>query len=348
MLIDPQKLIYAGRGSTALWAILKAHNSSSSNGKILVPANICEIVIPIIKNAGMKPVYYDVDPIQGNADINHIQDAFTGDEKILLAVHNFGTPLPIKQIAVWAKNQNVFLIEDVCNALGANYENKPLGTLGDAAIFSFGYAKIIEKKTGGALLIKNNKLKKVVNNTLTTLPIYNSQHHHFDQKFQIKLKEIRKDARKFSPKFYVPLYEEYVNHLFYQINQELITEIQQDMETLQENIDRRKQIATGYREKITNPLIQHRTPVDGEIFWRYSILAANTEMRNTLIRKLRTNNLLASTWYPPVNHLFEKKGNESDFKGAYFFSQRVINLFVDKRVNKEAIDKTIDIINNFK
>ena len=343
--MNSNELLFSGRGSTALWAILKALPSETN--KILVPANICEIIIPIIRNAGMMPVYYDVDPVQGNADLSHIQKAFTGNEQVLLAVHNFGTPLPIQQIAAWARSKNLFLVEDVCNALGATYNGIPLGSFGDAAIFSFGYAKIIEKKTGGALVMKDPKLRSEASNILNALPLHCSEHEHFDDRFQAKLKEIRQDGQKYSPEFYVPLYEGYVDHLLYRVDQQLITEIHKDLKALQKNIKRRNEIAQRYRTRISNPLIQHKTPVNGEIFWRYCILAANSEMRNALVQELRKNGILVSSWYPPVNHLFDNSMGEQEMIGAYSFSQRVLNLFVDKRVSNENADQAIEIINEF-
>src|ERR1035437_7106731 len=206
MKIDFEEFVYTGRGSTGLWAILK--NLNKENSKILVPVNICEIVIPIIYKAGMIPIFYDVNETDGNGILSTIKDCYTGDETVLLAVHNFGIPLEIEAISNWAKANNIFFIEDVCNAIGATYKNIFLGWWGDASIFSFGYAKIIEYGVGGALIIKDDYLKKEVLKTLATLEEYSDLHKNKDIEFQTKIRECRLNPDLQAPSVYIPLYNE--------------------------------------------------------------------------------------------------------------------------------------------
>ncbi len=66
-------LIFSGRGSTALYAILKSLNTEIR--KILIPVNICEIVIPVVQLAGFTPIFYDVCATTGNSNLDHIKDS---------------------------------------------------------------------------------------------------------------------------------------------------------------------------------------------------------------------------------------------------------------------------------
>jgi dTDP-4-amino-4,6-dideoxygalactose transaminase len=344
MRIDFADLLFTGRGSSALWAILKSLNKS--NAKVLLPVNICEIIYPIVIKAGYEPIFYDVDCISGNAGLDNIQDAFTGNETVLIAVHNFGAPLEIDKISKWAKEKNIFLIEDVCNAIGATYKEKPLGTFGDAAVFSFGYAKIVEYGVGGATLIKDADLKLTVKDNIFSLEEYSDYHKNKDAEYQRGLREIRQQEHAQLPSVYLPLYKEYSDYLLYKINLKTEDEIKQLLKNLDRNIEERAQKALCYRNEIKSDKVKHINEVSGQIYWRYNLLVA-PEIRNALIMELRKNNILVSTWFPPIIELFEKNIDMSMYSGSRTFSKKIINLFVDHRVSPPDVSKTIDIINNF-
>lgn len=337
--------VFSGRGSSALFAILKSLKVAEK--KILIPVNICEIIYPVILSAGFSPVFYDVDEVNGNGRLENIKAKYSGTEMVLLATHNFGAPVDIKAISQWSKENNIFLIEDVCNALGAKYEGKMLGTWGDAAIFSFGYAKIIEYGIGGAALLKSEKIKNDVRHIINSFEYYANIHKQKDVEFQAKLRELRKDKKNFVHEIYIPLYQEYSDYLFYKITHKQEVEINGLFNSLDENLNNRKQNAQRYRNGIKSDKVRHINSIDGQIYWRYNLLV-ESGYRDALVADLRKNNILVSTWYPPIIQLFEKKFKMDDYRGGFSFSEKIVNLFVDNRVSQSDITKTIDIINNFK
>ncbi|MBL7996094.1 DegT/DnrJ/EryC1/StrS aminotransferase family protein [bacterium] len=334
--------VFTGRGSTALWSILKSLNRP--NAKVLLPVNICEIVYPIVKKAGMIPKFYDVNEFDGNAKLENIQDAFTGDESVLLAVHNFGLPIDIDKISAWVVENNLFMIEDVCNSLGGKFNDKPLGLWGDAAIFSFGYAKVIEHGFGGAAFVKDKNLRKEVEHLTNSLETYSDVHRLKDSEFQKQLRDIRLNEEHQAPSTYLPLYKNYSDFLLYKIDAQAKKEILACMQTLEQNVELRAKKASMYRTKIRSNKVQHIDHKEGQIYWRYNLLVDSPE-RQDLIDKLRGNNLLVSTWYPPIAELFEKNVDKKKYSGSYRFRDKVVNLFVDHRVTESDISKTIDIIN---
>jgi dTDP-4-amino-4,6-dideoxygalactose transaminase len=337
-------LNYTGRGSTGLWLILKALNKPDTS--VLLPANICETVPMAVLAADMNVCFYDVDPLHGNADLKHIQSAQNPDTTVLVAVHNFGRPLEIPVIADWAKRKNIFLIEDVCNALMAHYRQDPLGSFGDAAIFSFGYSKIIEVETGGAFIVKDHQLKKEALKLLDQQPSYCQELKLKYQSFQDSLTKFRETTTSAGPGTPVNMFKFFADSLLYQIPQSLIPLIKEEIRTLNSNLERRKEFALRYRSRIQSASIQHCPVVPGEIFWRFTALAKSSSIRNSLIKKIRNNNLLVSAWYPPINHYFLEDQKADSFQGAFDFGQRVFNLFVDKRVNLETVDRTIGLVNS--
>lgn len=344
MKIDVDEFLFTGRGSSALWSILKSLDRP--HGKVLLPVNICEIIYPVVISAGYEPVFYDVNCRNGNATLDDIKDAYKGDEKVLVAVHNFGAPLEIDEISKWATERNVVLIEDVCNAIGANYKEKPLGTFGDASFFSFGYAKIIEYGVGGAALVNDGNLKSKVREAVSSLEEYSEYHKNIDAEYQLRLREIRKHRYDELPSVYFPLYKEYSNYLLYKIGHKMEHEIKQLIRGLDRNIKERARKAFRYRNEIRMDRVKHIDEVHGQVYWRYNLLVA-PEIRQKLVEKLRDNDILVSMWYPPIVDLFEQNVDTTMYSNSRRFSEQIINLFVDQRVSNADISKTIKVINTF-
>lgn len=342
MKVDYNEFLFAGRGSAALFAVLKS--LSVGKRRILLPVNICEVVYPIVIKAGFTPVFYDVNADSGNGTITEIQKKYSGDESVLLAVHNFGVPLEIDKIVEWAEKNNVYLVEDVCNAIGGHYNNQMLGTWGDAAIFSFGYAKVAEYGVGGAALIKDNILRERVGRVIQSFEPFSDVYREAVSEFQLKIRLVRQDRSLQIPSIYNQLYKEYSDHLLYKIDIKTEREIQILLDKIEFNISERAQKASRYRSEIKSKNVKHIGEVVGQVYWRYNLLV-EPQLRQELIKKLNDNNILVSTWYPPIIGLFERGYDKFEYAGSYSFSSRVINLFVDNRVSQTDISKAIEIIN---
>ncbi|WP_176767719.1 DegT/DnrJ/EryC1/StrS family aminotransferase [Daejeonella rubra] len=343
-MIDLAEMIYTGRGSSALYAIL--NSITVTKKKILLPVNICEIVIPLIQMAGFIPVFYDVNPATGNSDLENIKAKYTGEESVLLAVHNFGAALEIDLISDWAKENVIFLIEDVCNALGATYKNVPAGNWGDAAIYSFGYSKIVELGFGGGLTVRDSGLRQKVIELISTFDLYSALHKEADHDFQSKLRNLRNDPGNQKPEIYRPLYDDYAKFLIYRLDNQNVTLIKDAIVDLDHILLPRYQKAMMYKNGISSSKISHIKEVPGQIFWRYNILV-EPQWRDELLKLLIDNTIWASKWYPPVNQLFFEGSESGGYSGADLFSKRVINLFVDERFSIAEVKRTISLINQF-
>lgn len=294
--------------------------------------------------AGFSPVFYDVNPDTGNSGLKNIKSRYTGEEEVLLAVHNFGVPLEIDLISEWAKENDIFLIEDVCNALGANCKNVPVGNWGDAAIYSFGYSKIVELGFGGGLTVRESGLRQKVKELISSFDLYSELHKEADQEFQSKLRILRKDPGNQMPEIYRPLYEDYAKFLIYRLDEQSVNLIKDALVDLDNILLSRYQKAMMYKNGIRSSKISHIKEVPGQIFWRYNILV-ESERRDELLKLLIDNTIWASKWYPPVNQLFFEESET--YVGVNLFSKRVINLFVDERFSMTEVKRTISLINQF-
>lgn len=343
-MIDLVEMLYTGRGSSALYAIL--NSISVTKRKLLLPVNICEIVIPVIQLAGFSPIFYDVDSDTGNSGLENIKAKYTGEEAVLLAVHNFGVPLEIDLISEWAKEKEIFVIEDVCNALGSTWKNLPLGNWGNAAIYSFGYSKIVELGFGGGLTVRESGLRQKVKELISSFDLYSDLHKEADHEFQSKLRILRKDSGNQKPEIYRPLYEDYAKFLIYRLDEQSVNLIKDALVDLDTILSSRHQKAMMYKNGISSSKISHIQEVPGQIFWRYNILV-EPERRDELLKLLIDNTIWASKWYPPVNKLFFEESESGSYPGAELFSKRVINLFVDERFSITEVKRTISLINQF-
>ncbi|MCF7800150.1 lipopolysaccharide biosynthesis protein RfbH [Candidatus Babeliales bacterium] len=130
--------------------------------EVIVPAaSFPTTVAPIIQN-GLVPVFVDTQLGYYNPDIDFIKNAFSDKTRAVIFAHTLGNSAQIDQIKDFCKEKNIFLIEDCCDALGSTFDNKPLGSFGDLATFSFYPAHHITMGEGGAVGVNNPKFLRIV------------------------------------------------------------------------------------------------------------------------------------------------------------------------------------------
>jgi len=107
-----------------------------------------------------EPVFIDSDE-SWQMDLNLLEDALKKEKiKAVIVVHIYGQSAKIKEISFLAKKYGAFLIEDAAEALGAEYENKKVGTFGDFGVYSFNGNKLLTTSSGGVLVSPNEELIK--------------------------------------------------------------------------------------------------------------------------------------------------------------------------------------------
>ncbi len=111
---------------------------------------------------GVVPVFVDITIPEYNINTSQIEAAITPKTKVIMVAHTLGNPFPVEEIAAICKKHNLWLIEDCCDALGATYNGKHVGTFGDLATLSFYPAHHITMGEGGAVFTSNAKLAKIV------------------------------------------------------------------------------------------------------------------------------------------------------------------------------------------
>lgn len=155
-------------GRNALQVGLQAFELKPTD-EVLCQAFTCVAVPNAINWAGAKPIFVDTIKNGFNLNPKDLAKKITKNSKALIIQHTFGQPDDINQIKAICKKHHLFLIEDCAHALGANYQDKPVGSFGDLTMLSFGRDKIISSVFGGALLTKNKKLADKINKTYQSL-----------------------------------------------------------------------------------------------------------------------------------------------------------------------------------
>lgn len=104
---------------------------------------------------GATPVFCDINPQTFNLDESQLKTCLTNRTKAIIPVHYAGQSCEMKYINDFAKQNNIYVIEDAAQSVGAYYHGQHSGTIGDIGCFSFHETKNIMCGEGGALLINN-------------------------------------------------------------------------------------------------------------------------------------------------------------------------------------------------
>lgn len=156
-------------GSSANLVAFSALTSPLLRGKRLKPGDevitvatgFPTTVNPIIQN-GCVPVFIDVDIPTYNADVSMLEAARSDKTRAVMFAHTLGNPFDLGAVKAFCDKHDLWLIEDCCDALGATYDGKPVGTFGHIATVSFYPAHHITMGEGGAVMTERAALKKIL------------------------------------------------------------------------------------------------------------------------------------------------------------------------------------------
>ncbi|MCB9025443.1 MAG: lipopolysaccharide biosynthesis protein RfbH [Bdellovibrionaceae bacterium] len=146
--------------STLTSPLLNERKINPGDEVITVAAGFPTTVNPIIQ-FGAIPVFVDVDINTYQIDVKLLDKALSNKTKAVVIAHTLGNPFDLSTVSQFCKNNKLWLIEDCCDAVGARYENKSVGTFGDLATASFYPAHHITMGEGGAVLTSHPLLKKI-------------------------------------------------------------------------------------------------------------------------------------------------------------------------------------------
>jgi CDP-6-deoxy-D-xylo-4-hexulose-3-dehydrase len=128
---------------------------------LTVAAGFPTTVNPIVQN-GMVPVFLDVTLPDCNLDVSQLESARSERTRAVMIAHTLGNPFDLETIAAFCREHKLYLIEDCCDALGAKFNGKLVGTFGELATVSFYPAHHITTGEGGCVVTNKPLLKTMV------------------------------------------------------------------------------------------------------------------------------------------------------------------------------------------
>jgi len=164
-----KRTIITNSGSSANLLAVSALLSNQLSGderlkpgdEVITPALTFPTTLnPILQN-GLVPVFLDVDPETYNIRADDLEKALSEKTRAIFVPHTLGNPNEMNALCDFAEDNDLFLIEDACDALGSRYDGKYIGSFGSFGTFSFYPAHQITMGEGGAIVTDNKELADI-------------------------------------------------------------------------------------------------------------------------------------------------------------------------------------------
>lgn len=164
--LGSKHVLTVNSGSSANLVAFSTLTSSSLGDRAIVPgdevitvaAGFPTTINPIIQQ-GAVPVFVDVELETHNINTNQLQAALTEKTKAVMIAHTLGNPFDCQSVKDFCVENGLWLVEDCCDALGATFNGKKVGSFGDIATLSFYPAHHITTGEGGAVFTNSDELK---------------------------------------------------------------------------------------------------------------------------------------------------------------------------------------------
>ena len=303
-------------GHLALYNAIKAMNLTGE--VITTPFTFISTTHAIVQN-GLIPVFCDINPIDYTIDTTKIEKLITNKTSAIVAVHVYGNICNVQKIEEIAKKHNLKVIYDAAHAFGEKYNKKPIGNFGDISAMSFHATKVFHTIEGGAVLYKDNSLKK----RLSSL-------RNFGLTISEECEEIAMNAKMSEFHAAMGLC---------------------NLEYIDNQIEKRAQLVSRYQENLDNvsgiKCWNKQENVDSNYIY-FPIIVNKEEYglsRDELIELLKDNNINARKYFYPLTCDFEcyKKYN-ANVPVAKNISNSVLTLPLYADLEIEQVDKICNII----
>jgi len=129
-----------------------------ANDEVIIPPYTFFSTASAVVEANMVPVFADIDLETFNLDPKAVEAAITPRTRAIMPVHFAGQPADMAAIMAIARRRKLLVIEDAAHAHGASYKNRPAGSLGHVASFSFQSSKNLTSGEGGIITTNNDQL----------------------------------------------------------------------------------------------------------------------------------------------------------------------------------------------
>jgi perosamine synthetase len=155
--IGTSRAVALTSGTAGLHLALLALGAGEGD-EVILPSFAFVAAANTVLHVRATPVFADIDPVTLNLTADSIARVITPRTRAIVLVHTFGYPADLFPILALARERNLCVIEDSCEAVGAEYHGRKAGTFGDAGVFSFYPNKAITTGEGGVLVTNDPAL----------------------------------------------------------------------------------------------------------------------------------------------------------------------------------------------
>ena len=304
-------------GLDAISLIIKAYGFGPGD-EIIVPANTYIATILAISQNGCKPVLVEPSLETYNIDVDSIESAITDRTKAIIVVHLYGLPVEMDEIWRISKKYNLKIIEDAAQAHGACYKDKRVGSLGDAAAFSFYPGKNLGCMGDGGAVTTNDM---VLFNKIKALSNYGSdrKYHHIYKGVNSRLDEM----------------------------QAAILDVK--LLYLDQDNERRREIANKYLSNIKNSKLS-LPKVNDNVNPVWHVFVVRCSKREALKEYLDIHGISTIIHYPtpPHKQLAYKELNKLSLPITEKIHQEVLSIPMSPVMSDDEVNYVIEILNSFK
>lgn len=306
-------------GLDALTLILRALEVGEGD-EVIVPANTFIATALAVSVIGAKPVFVDPNLNDFNIDAEKIEEKITKKTKVIIAVHLQGRPADMDAVNEIAKRHGLKVIEDAAQAHGAGYNGQRVGTMSDAAAFSFYPGKNLGALGDAGCVVTSDR---ELADRVRVLGNYGSdvKYHHMDKGVNSRLDELQA--------------------AFLRVKLKYLDEWNQE----------RKGIAEKYFHEIRNPGILLPPKVSEKFDHIYHVFAVRCKRRDELEKMLAQSGIETVKHYPiPIP--FQKAYAEchavrGEYPNAEEISDTVLSIPMFCGMTEEEKVYVIDRINSF-
>jgi len=262
--IGTKYAVSVNSGNSALQLSLMALDISADS-KVATPSNSFIASANCIRMTNARPILTDIDARDGEIDVSGITESLDA----IIPVHIYGNPCDFDSVKAFAEEQKIPIIEDACQAHGATYKNKKVGSLSDVGCFSFYPTKNMTVGGDGGMATTNN------------------------DEIADEIKSIRDNGRKTKNEFDKLGFTMRLNTV-----NAAIGRIQ--LKYLDEKNSRRREIASIYRENLIEDCILPENK-DGKSVYHQIVL--KHENRNKIREELTNNDIGSAIYYEKPIHM---------------------------------------------
>lgn len=160
-------------GRAAMTVILRTMRLAASDpgrDEVIIPAYTCYSVPASIERAGLRPRLCDIDPGTLGIDPERLRRCDFSRVLAVVSANLYGLPNDLATIESICRERGVYFLDDAAQALGASVSGRPVGSFGDAGLFSFDKGKVISTIQGGAIVCGSTALAKQLEWAVAALP----------------------------------------------------------------------------------------------------------------------------------------------------------------------------------